>query len=63
RESTDLAESQQGFINFLVKPLFASWVKYINTDEAACVTDNLENNLEYWKQRGEEEKKKKRGDR
>jgi len=50
RQSTNLAESQKGFINFLVKPLFASWVKYMNSDDAAVLTENLENNLAHWEE-------------
>lgn len=54
RETTCLPESQKGFINFLVKPLFASWVKYINSEEAVTVIENLEKNISNWEQSSRE---------
>lgn len=58
RANTGIANSQKGFINFLVKPLFKSWVSFLDHTPAAqiCMT-SLEVNEAMWN-----EKEKKRDD-
>ncbi|KAG5188742.1 hypothetical protein JKP88DRAFT_303841 [Tribonema minus] len=48
RDTTAIADSQKGFINFLVKPLFKSWVSFLNTPEAQTCLTNLEVNEAMW---------------
>eukprot|EP00953_Heterococcus_sp_UTEX-ZZ885_P000672 881-Heterococcus_DN1.PRE.3 len=42
RDTTGIADSQKGFINFLVKPLFRSWVSFLDTPAAQTCMTNLE---------------------
>ncbi|KAG5188741.1 hypothetical protein JKP88DRAFT_253358 [Tribonema minus] len=48
RDTTAIADSRKGFINFLVKPLFKSWVSFLNTPKAQTCLTNLEVSEAMW---------------
>lgn len=54
-----VAKSQEGFLNFVVKPLFESFVtKFFGDDTKATVLDQIKSNINYW---GEEAKREVEG--
>ncbi|CAM9596205.1 unnamed protein product, partial [Laminaria digitata] len=42
RHDTDIATSQKNFISFLVKPLFKSWVSFLDCPAARVCTATLQ---------------------
>eukprot|EP00904_Undaria_pinnatifida_P007165 jgi/Undpi1/3579/HiC_scaffold_16.g06951.m1 len=48
RHNTDIATSQKNFITFLVKPLFKSWVSFLDCPAADLCTATLQRNEEMW---------------
>jgi hypothetical protein len=57
RDNIAVADAQKGFINFLVKPLFKSWVSFLDCPCAQVCMTNLEFNESMWdgaKQRDED---------
>jgi hypothetical protein len=63
REKVNISESQKGFINFLVKPLFDVYeelVKHFTHEEdedlkIEVCSRNILDNLEYWEQLSEQQ--------
>lgn len=56
RQSGAVANSQQGFIKFIVRPLFEAWMQYLDNEhiKKECL-DQLVSNQLYWEQwEGEE---------
>ncbi len=48
RENLDAADCQRSFINFLVKPLFKSWVSFLDSPSTDICVTNLRLNEEMW---------------
>ncbi|CAM9657873.1 unnamed protein product [Chrysoparadoxa australica] len=51
RDNVGIAKDQKGFINFLVKPLFKSWVTFLDTPHAQTCMNNLEVNEAMWEKK------------
>ncbi len=59
RNDLDIADSQKTFINFLVKPLFKSWVSFLHSPNATiCMMTNLDVNEAMWSCSGKNTKGK-----
>jgi hypothetical protein len=50
RQKANLPQSQVGFLDFLVIPMFTSWVKFLDLPDRICpLMDQLKANKEHWK--------------
>jgi hypothetical protein len=50
RQKANLPQSQVGFLDFLVIPMFTIWVKFLELDDSMCpLMLQLKNNKEHWK--------------
>jgi len=57
RQKANLPQSQVGFLDFLVVPLFSVWVKFLEIDEAQCpLWKQLMENKSHWKAQLEQPK-------
>lgn len=49
RKKPEIEKSQVGFISFVIKPLFSTWVKVV--PEASVCVSEMDKNLEYWREK------------
>ena len=57
RQKANLPQSQVGFLDFLVIPMFTIWVKFLELEETKCpLMEQLKSNKEHWKSQLEQVK-------
>eukprot|EP01137_Pigoraptor_chileana_P028135 Opistho-2@11647 len=49
RHTTNMPKCQAGFVDFIVGPMYESWLSFLSGDEEVKVGGYIKSNMEYWK--------------